>query len=464
MKTEDFIKMLEKLLAEDLIKRAKENDGILNWNGLIVIPENKETFIDDIGSVVESTIEAIQKMSQGKLQDRFAIKDLSEGRCALKHDGTTEELNEVLRNAFPKFQELAGNFQFYFKHPINPLCVDFSYSTKLPTQSTKVFLEELRAKKDQWDGVLFARDVTTGKVHEIIRVTKGFVFVKEGLNNALSIDKNCCVPSDKHAFDLQKKLNAPKDPWEGVEFASYVASGGIFEIEAIIGGLIVLKNGGTGSKFFFKPSTEEEYVGYLKKQLKEKFGIIQIGDIFDLSVFRMRRDAKVTMANPEGVPNFKYRKDEDMLIVGGVMIYWKGQWATKVNPQIETGFINRGTTLWPICRVSRVEDDKIWYFNPEGKEVYNHSNVLKSATVFEYLDQLKIELSNRFGKIEEGDKFQSIDFATNIIIAKFFENRPEFQYLEDYDQFFVGNVEVYKKGKWATRISKAEEKIKESLK
>lgn len=47
---------------------------------------------------------------------KFTIKDWAEGRCAVKNDGTVEELNKVLKAAFPvKNQSAIGSCDIYFK-------------------------------------------------------------------------------------------------------------------------------------------------------------------------------------------------------------------------------------------------------------------------------------------------------------------------------------------------------------
>ena len=73
---------------------------------------------------------------------KFTIKDLAEGRCAVKNDGTVEELNKVLKAAFPvKNQSAIGTSDIYFK--INGGFWIGGCDTKLPVQSVKDFLEEL---------------------------------------------------------------------------------------------------------------------------------------------------------------------------------------------------------------------------------------------------------------------------------------------------------------------------------
>lgn len=76
---------------------------------------------------------------------KFTIKDLAEGRCAVKNDGTVEELNKVLKAAFPTDIESTGGWDFYMKENFDEW--DGYDSTKLPIQSVKDFLEELKEPK-----------------------------------------------------------------------------------------------------------------------------------------------------------------------------------------------------------------------------------------------------------------------------------------------------------------------------
>lgn len=65
-----------------------------------------------------------------------------------------------------------------------------------------------------------------------------------------------------------------------------------------------------------------------------------------------------------------------------------------------------------------------------------------------YVEQLKKEAFERFGEIKEGDRFISESgFSTAYLRAN-----VEWDYFKPHDQLFYYNVEVYKKGIWATRV------------
>ena len=75
---------------------------------------------------------------------KFTIKDLAEGRCAVKNDGTIEELNKVLMAAFPEDVKAHGGCRFYHK---DGLYNWIGVSNAEHFQSVKDFLEELETPK-----------------------------------------------------------------------------------------------------------------------------------------------------------------------------------------------------------------------------------------------------------------------------------------------------------------------------
>lgn len=70
------------------------------------------------------------------------IKQLREGTIALKNDGTLEELNKVLRYAFPNDSTKSnGNRKYYFKHSADENIWMWGEKTDLPSYSVKEFLK-----------------------------------------------------------------------------------------------------------------------------------------------------------------------------------------------------------------------------------------------------------------------------------------------------------------------------------
>lgn len=67
---------------------------------------------------------------------------MAEGKCAVRNDGTVEELIKVLKAAFPFAERTVhGNGRLYYKHGSKSW--NSTFGTKLPAQSVKDFLEEL---------------------------------------------------------------------------------------------------------------------------------------------------------------------------------------------------------------------------------------------------------------------------------------------------------------------------------
>ena len=73
----------------------------------------------------------------------YTIKDLAEGRCAVKNDGTLDELREVIRKAFPESNyQLLGQMTYYKSSKTKGEWVGINYiQDELPTQSVKKFLQ-----------------------------------------------------------------------------------------------------------------------------------------------------------------------------------------------------------------------------------------------------------------------------------------------------------------------------------
>lgn len=69
---------------------------------------------------------------------KYTIEDLRNGKCAVKNDGTLEELRKVLKMAFPDDILTAGKSNYYFADSMDYWCGNSE--TNLPVQSVKDFL------------------------------------------------------------------------------------------------------------------------------------------------------------------------------------------------------------------------------------------------------------------------------------------------------------------------------------
>lgn len=94
---------------------------------------------------------------------RYTIKDLSEGRCAVVNDGTVEELREVLEEAFPEWRGfnrvITPSSKVVYASSVHEIDSGgwwLEYETTLPTQSIKLFIEELRGEisREEYESML----------------------------------------------------------------------------------------------------------------------------------------------------------------------------------------------------------------------------------------------------------------------------------------------------------------------
>ncbi len=96
----------------------------------------------------------------------FTIKDFIEGKCAIKNDGTIEELRTVLSIAFPEDNLFTnGKNTFYFK--MNDYYVwQSSNNTEIPYQSVKKFIDECSKLKKQvhLNKQIYTKEITIDKL------------------------------------------------------------------------------------------------------------------------------------------------------------------------------------------------------------------------------------------------------------------------------------------------------------
>jgi hypothetical protein len=80
----------------------------------------------------------------------FTIQDLADGKCAIKNDGTLEELRKVLKLAFPNdFDRVGGVLSYYYTAPSKNTWWG-NGSTSLPSQSVKDFLVDEFVLHEKW--------------------------------------------------------------------------------------------------------------------------------------------------------------------------------------------------------------------------------------------------------------------------------------------------------------------------
>ena len=83
---------------------------------------------------------------------KYSIRDLADGKCALKNDGTEEEIKLVLNKAFPFdetdiYYEKVVAYQKWDDEEVSMQMYDYDMERILPMQSCAVFLEEIYRQK-----------------------------------------------------------------------------------------------------------------------------------------------------------------------------------------------------------------------------------------------------------------------------------------------------------------------------
>jgi hypothetical protein len=113
-------------------------------------------------------------------------------------------------------------------------------------------------------------------------------------------------------------------------------------------------------------------------------------------------------------------------------------------------FIDRGGTNWPICKVHRITDDEVRYFNQNGSVVFMYKKDIKPSNEQAYIEQLKRIAFEKFPVINKGDKF-SINDSINEI-PQHCGKSNYIDYDKKTDSLFYQGVLFYQQGKWATKL------------
>lgn len=103
--------------------------------------------------------------------EKFTIKDLMEGRCAVKNDGSLQDLIKVLTLAFPDDVQPKGLRPFYFRSRISSERWNSSDTVNIPSQSVKLFLEATLPKKG--DRILVSHNGVKWEVRTLLTFVEG---------------------------------------------------------------------------------------------------------------------------------------------------------------------------------------------------------------------------------------------------------------------------------------------------
>ena len=108
-------------------------------------------------------------------------------------------------------------------------------------------------------------------------------------------------------------------------------------------------------------------------------------------------------------------------------------------------FINRKTTEWPICKISRIDNEIIYYYNSEFSDVHWNKKDLLPATEQAYIEQLKKQA------FEKGIK-SNTNIDTSMMYGGDIMHINEWQYRKDTDTLYFLGKPIYQQGKWATKL------------
>jgi hypothetical protein len=160
-----------------------------------------------------------------------------------------------------------------------------------------------------------------------------------------------------------------------------------------------------------------------------------------------------SVCEKEGFEISTYRESDD----NGTLIHikpkdiWEGvEFAECVDIACDT----------PELKMGRLYKIKLIYGNYVqliGLDFSFGKQLFKPSTESAYVDQLKKEAFERFGEINEGDRFDRTSVNPiwgNKELAKLIDGIFYLQYDKILDRLFYGNLCVYEKGKWATKLPK----------
>jgi len=138
---------------------------------------------------------------------KYTIQDLSEGKVAVTHDGTLEQLKKVLKLAFPLDKsEPSGSCKYYRKYR-NSYWHGFE-ATDLPIQSVKDFLDQEKT----YPRVMLVSDAndTNLALKRVVFMEKCGKYVAWGIAETLEeAEKETNAAGWKYAWELEEQTIFP---------------------------------------------------------------------------------------------------------------------------------------------------------------------------------------------------------------------------------------------------------------
>ena len=141
------------------------------------------------------------------------IKQLIEGTIALKNDGTLEELNKVLRYAFPNDSTKSnGNRKYYFKHSADENIWMWGEKTDLPSYSVKEFIKP----ENEYPKVMKVSSFPINTKKEFEKANTRVVFM-EKLNRFLAWRDSSTIEQSKNQTEVYTWNYAVDLDWQPEE-------------------------------------------------------------------------------------------------------------------------------------------------------------------------------------------------------------------------------------------------------
>lgn len=250
-----------------------------------------------------------------------------------------------------------------------------------------------------------------------------------------------------------------KDIWDGVEFVE--VSGNIRKIEKASSDFFHFTIGSHARKENCQPSTEGKYVNQLAYEAKDNFSNLDLNLIDNSMIKGGDLEDNLTV--------FKYRKDTDTLYYYGKPIYQNGIWAKKkyiwdgieyAESLYDSGHKIKQFTKGKIYKIDWINLETLRVIADDNSNKNGmHKNSFKPSTEQAYFEQLEKEAFEKYGAIQEGDKFEvNVSGESETITA---QNITPF-YDSENDCLNINGIIVYSKGLWvAKRVEGTEVNLKD---
>jgi hypothetical protein len=142
--------------------------------------------------------------------------------------------------------------------------------------------------------------------------------------------------------------------------------------------------------------------------------------------------------------NLDHEDNENYYVIAKKKDAWEGVEFGKVaDDYLETDYI--AGKIYPVTGFGNGFVDTL--FDEDG-DIDNGLGFkfIEPSTKEAYVEQLKNEMTERFGEIKKGDKFLDWDDV------KFSVSTLDFDYNKNKDILFFGGWAIYRKGKWVERV------------